>query len=182
MTAVTVPVLTTRRLVLREPEASDAPQVLVFRGDPDVQRFNDEPLRDVAEAEMFIEFLREESAADSRRHWAIVSEGIVIGLIGLHTWQQHHRRAELGYDLATPYWGRGLATEAARAVIDYGFGAMALHRIQAHTIADNHRSVRLLERLGFRREGTMREYSFEDDGLFHDSAIYGLLRTDGAER
>jgi [ribosomal protein S5]-alanine N-acetyltransferase len=55
---------------------------------------------------------------------------------------------------------------------------MNLHRIQAHTIADNHRSVRLLERLGFRREGTLREFSMEDDLSFHDSAIYGLLRTD----
>ena len=55
---------------------------------------------------------------------------------------------------------------------------MQLHRIQAHTIADNHRSVRLLERLGFRREGTLREYSLEDDLTFHDSAVYGLLSID----
>jgi [ribosomal protein S5]-alanine N-acetyltransferase len=176
MAAVAMPVLTTQRLVLRGPELSDAPEVLLFRGDPEVQRFNDEPLRDEAEAATFIEFLREETAADQRRHWAIVYEGTVVGLIGLHTWQQHHRRAELGYDIARSYWGRGIATEAARAVIDYGFGAMALHRIQAHTIVDNHRSVRLLERLGFQREGTLREFSLEDDGAYHDSAVYGLLR------
>jgi ribosomal-protein-alanine N-acetyltransferase len=78
---------------------------------------------------------------------------------------------------AISHWGQGIASEAARAVIDYGFTTMKLHRIQAHTIADNH-PVRLLERLGFRREGTMREYSLEDDLSFHDSAVYGLLRTD----
>ena len=61
---------------------------------------------------------------------------------------------------------------------DYGFTTMRLHRVQAHTIADNHRSVRLLERLGFQREGTLREYSWEDDLAFHDSAVYGLLSTD----
>jgi ribosomal-protein-alanine N-acetyltransferase len=53
---------------------------------------------------------------------------------------------------------------------------MNLHRIYAATIADNHESVRLLERVGFMREGTSRESSWEDDGTFHDSAMYGLLR------
>lgn len=172
------PVLRTERLVLREPAPADAPAVLVFRGDPRVQRFNDEPLRDVAAAGAFIEFLRAESAAGARRHWAITADDEVVGLIGLHAWQHHHRRAELGYDIAISHWGLGIASEAARAVIDYGFTTMELHRIQAHTIADNHRSVRLLERLGFRREGTLREYSLEDDLTFHDSAVYGLLRTD----
>ena len=55
---------------------------------------------------------------------------------------------------------------------------MNLHRIEAHTIADNRRSVRLLERLGFQREGTRREYALEDDLAFHDSAVYGLLSSD----
>lgn len=53
-----------------------------------------------------------------------------------------------------------------------------LHRIQAYTIADSHRSVRLLEGLGFRRQGTRRDYSWEDDLAFHDRAVYGLLSTD----
>jgi len=176
---MTVPVLTTERLVLREPAATDAVQILVFRGDPEVQRYNDEPLRDVAEAEAFVDFLRSECAADQRRHWAISFDGTVVGLIGLHTWQHHHRRAELGYDLARSHWGRGIAFEAARAVIAFGFRAMALHRIHAYTIADNHPSVRLLERLGFQREGTLREFSLEDDGTFHDSVVFGLLHTDG---
>ena len=168
----------TERLVLREPTPADAAAVLVFRGDPLVQRFNDETLRDVAAATAFIEFLRADSAADARRHWAITARDEVIGLIGLHTWDHHHQRAELGYDLAASSWGQGLASEAALAVIEYGFTMMKLHRIQAYTIAGNHRSVRLLERLGFQREGTLRGYSLEDDLAFHDSAVYGLLSTD----
>jgi ribosomal-protein-alanine N-acetyltransferase len=123
-----IPALRTERLLLREPDSADAPAVLVFRGDPRVQRFNDEPLTDVAAAEAFIRFLRADSASDARRHWAITADDEVVGLIGLHT---------------------------------------------------NHRSVRLLERLGFRREGTLREYSLEDDQRFHDSAVYGLLATEG---
>lgn len=129
-------------------------------------------------AEALIRSLRADSAADAQRHWVITVDGEVVGLIGLHTWQRHHRRAELGYDMAVSRWGQGIAGEAARAVIDYGFTTMKLHRIEAHTIADNDRSVRLLERLGFRREGTRREYSLEDDLTFHDSAVYGLLAAD----
>src|SRR5580658_1234885 len=101
-----IPALRTERLLLREPDPADAPAVLVFRGDPRVQRFNDEPLTDVAAAEAFIRFLRADSASDARRHWAITADDEVVGLIGLHTWQQHHRRAELGYDMAVSRWGQ----------------------------------------------------------------------------
>ena len=80
--------------------------------------------------------------------------------------------------MAVSRWGQGIAGEAVRAVIEYGFTAMKLHRVEVRAIADNHRSVRLLERLGFQREGTLREYSLEDDLAFHDSAVYGLLSTD----
>jgi RimJ/RimL family protein N-acetyltransferase len=76
--------------------------------------------------------LRAESAADARRRRAITANDEVVGLIGLHTWQHHHRRAELGYDMAISHWGLGISSEAARAVIDYGFTTMKLHRIQAH--------------------------------------------------
>ena len=61
-------------------------------------------------------------------------------------------------------------------MIRFGFEEMSLHRIYASTIADNHESVRMLEKIGFHREGTKRESSWEDDGTFHDSAMYGLLR------
>jgi ribosomal-protein-alanine N-acetyltransferase len=171
-----IPTITTQRLVLTAPRVTDAQDVFVFRGDPVVQQFNDDVLGSVAETEAFLDYLLADGAADRRRHWVLSLDGVVIGLMGLHDWQHHHRRAEFGYDLAAAHWGRGLATEAARAVLDFGFEAMALHRVQAHTIADNTRSVRLLERLGFHREGTMREFSLEADGVFHDSAVYGLLR------
>jgi RimJ/RimL family protein N-acetyltransferase len=80
-----------------------------------------------------------------------------------------------------PECGHLSALEQPAAVMEALVGLLAemrLHRIEARTIADNHRSVRLLERLGFQREGTLREYSWEDDLAFHDSAVYGLLSTD----
>jgi ribosomal-protein-alanine N-acetyltransferase len=170
--------ISTERLVLREPTVADAADVLVFRGDPEVQRYNDEPLVSLDESVAFVEYLLAESDAGLRRHWALELDGSVIGLMGLHSWQRHHRRAELGYDISRSHWGAGYAAEAARAVLHFGFTTMGLHRVQAHTIADNHRSVRLLTGLGFVREGTLREFSLEDDGTFHDSAVFGLLRRD----
>jgi len=100
----------------------------------------------------------------------------VIGLFGIHHWNKYHRRAEMGYDLNRAYWGQGIASEALRAIIQFGFEQLNLNRIYAGTIADNHESVCLLERLGFEREGTRRGFSWEDDGTFHDGAMYGLLR------
>ena len=83
---------------------------------------------------------------------------------------------DIGYDLARDQWGQGSATEALTAAIRFGFAEMLLNRIEAQTIADNASSTRLLGRLGFAREGTRRRYSWEEDGTFHDGAIYGLLR------
>jgi ribosomal-protein-alanine N-acetyltransferase len=182
MAIPTFPVLATERLVLRDVRASDATDVLVFRGDPVVQRFDDPPIHTVAEAEAFIgEVLAENDAGDGIV-WAmaLADGGTVIGLSGFHYWDPYHRHAEVGYGIARAYWGQGFASEALRAVLRYGFERMDLHRVYARTIADNYESVRLLERLGFQREGTQREHSWEDDGTFHDSAIYGMLANEFA--
>ena len=177
-------VLTTDRLVLRELRPADAADVFVFRGDPVVQRFDDPPVASVEEAARFIEEMRELCEADRVQVWAVTqpADDRVIGLVSLqqsdHSGDRYHRRAEVGYGLARSVWGRGFGSEAVRAVCRFGFEVLGLHRIFARTIADNAESVRLLERLGFTLEGQQRQHSLEDDGRFHDSAIYGLLRTE----
>jgi [ribosomal protein S5]-alanine N-acetyltransferase len=171
------PALTTERLHLRDVRASDAADVLVFRGDPIVQRFDDPPIHTLDEAAAFIGEVHEEIRTGEGIVWAVVlvAEETVVGLVGFHEWDRYHRRAEAGYGFARDYWGQGIASESLRAMFRFGFDEMDLNRVFARTIADNHESVRLLERLGFQREGTQRAHSFEDDGTFHDSAIYGLL-------
>lgn len=173
----TFPVLVTRRLTLREPRLSDAVDVLRFRGDPIVQKFDDPVIHTVAEAESFVTELQAEYHEHRGINWAVTlgAQDIVIGIFSLHYWDQYHHRAEAGYGLAHAHWRQGIGSEALQAIVQFGFEHMDLHRIYARTISDNHESVRLLERLGFRREGTQREHSWEDDGTFHDSAIYGLL-------
>lgn len=177
-------VLTTSRLVLRELRPADAADVLVFRGDPEVQRFDDPPIKTVGEARALISELRRAQRIGDIQVWAITEQGIdrVIGLVTLqHPARRgdgYHRRAEIGYGIARSRWGQGIGSEATRAVICHAFETLKLNRVFARTIADNHESVRLLERLGFAREGLQREHSLEDDGRFHDSAVYGLLRRD----
>lgn len=172
------PELTTERLQLRRTLLTDAPDVLLFRGDAYVQRFNGPVYEEAAEAEALIHELHDEYFKRSGICWGITlkDEGKVIGLFGFHHWSKHHRRAEVGYDMNRAYWGQGIATEALRAMLRFGFSQMNLNRIYAGTIADNHESVRLLERLGFVREGTKRGLSWEDDGTFHDGAIYSMLQ------
>ena len=178
------PALTTVRLVLRELLRGDATDVLVFRGDPEVQKYDDPRIHTLQEATDFIEEIRQACANQEQQMWAVTFKGndTVIGLVSLqqpdHRSDRYHRRAEVGYSLARASWGQGIGFEAVRAVVTYGFAHLKLNRIYAGTIADNHKSVRLLERLGFVREGTQRQHSLEEDGRFHDSAMYGLLRSD----
>ena len=174
----TFPTLTTERLVLRELRSADAADVLVFRGDPYVQRFNSEPLKTMQEAAAFIEEALLQRTAQLGWGWAITLRGQdrVLGGVSLHAWSQYHRRAEVGYDLAHAFWGQGIGSEAVQAVLAFGFTELNLNRIEAATIADNHESVNLLKKLGFRLEGLRRGYSWEEDGTFHDSAMFGLLR------
>jgi len=170
--------------VLRELRTEDAPDILVFRGDPEVQRYNGPVLQRIEDVRVLINEIHEAYAAGLGVAWAVTlrRDNAVLGLFGFHDWSKYHRRAEIGYDLARACWGQGIGTEAVRAIVRFGFERMDLNRIYANTIADNHPSVRLLEKVGFVREGTRRKHSWEEDGTFHDSAMYGLLREEWKER
>lgn len=170
------PVLNTERLILRQPVLSDAQDVFIFRSDPIVQRFNSNPITEIYEAEELISTINEEYERTDGIIWGITLKGVdrVIGLVGFNQWS-YHNRAILGYDLAHEFWGQGIGSEAARRVIRFGFEFMGLNRIEAPTIEDNNESRRMLDKLGFTCEGIRREYSLEDDGKYHDSAMYGLL-------
>ena len=147
------PVLTTERLTLREPLLSDAADYLIVGSDYEVQKYNMPVMNEVQEAEALIEEVRTEYACKEGISWAVTITGSdkMLGLFGFYHWSHHHRRAEVGYALARAYWGQGIGTEAVRAMIVFGFEQMNLHRIYAGTIADNHESVRMLEKIGLER-------------------------------
>ena len=172
------PVLVTERLRLRNFRRADAADVLTFRGDPIVQKYDDPPIHSEEQAREFIDELQAEYQDQRGISWAVAlrEPDVVIGAFGLHSYEPYHRRAEAGYGIAQTYWGQGYGTEALLEMLRFGFEALNLNRIYARTIADNHESVRMLERNGFTREGTFRRHSWEEDGTFHDSTMYGILR------
>lgn len=174
----TFPTLTTERLLLREVDSADASNLLAFRGDPEVQRYNSRPIKNVTQALGLVDTIRQWYLGHRAVHWGVTVHGDqrVIGLFSLHGLDRVHQRGAIGYDLAREVWGRGYAFEGVQAVVRYAFEHLPLNRLEAITISDNVRSVHLLEKLGFHHEGTRREYSLEDDGHFHSCSIYGLLR------
>jgi ribosomal-protein-alanine N-acetyltransferase len=173
------PTLETERLILRETVLADAADIFVFRSDAYVQRYNSKPMENVSEA---VESIKRSRAVYLRQDgisWAVTLKGqdTVIGGVGFSNWS-YHNRAMAGYDLAREYWGRGIGSEAVRAIIRFGFEQMGLNRIEAETIEDNHESRHMLEKVGFVCEGIRREYSLEDGDEYHGSAMDGLLRSE----
>ena len=109
--------------------------------------------------------------------WALAGkDGKVLGFVKLFS-IQNRSKAEIGYWLAKPQWGKGLMTEALEAIVAFGFGPLGLHRIYATTHVDNQASQRVLERVGFMKEGVLRKHCCLQ-GQWADSVIYGLLNTD----
>jgi ribosomal-protein-alanine N-acetyltransferase len=176
------PLLQTERLRLRRITQQDAPAVFAFRSDPQVQRYNGGALTHLDQASDLISELAAGYQKQARLEWGVTLQGgddSVIGLFGYTHWSQIHRRAEIGYCLARAYWQQGIGSEALRAIIAFGFHAMDLNRIHACPRAENVASIRLLETMGFQREGVLREELWED-GAFHDEALYALLRRECA--
>jgi RimJ/RimL family protein N-acetyltransferase len=106
---------------------------------------------------------------------APLAGGDVIGTCTLYGWVPSSRRAEIGFVLGRPAWGQGYMREALDTLLGHAFGAMDLNRIEADTDPRNQASMRMLERLGFAREGLLPE-RWIVDGEVSDSVLYGLLR------
>lgn len=167
--------LTTRRLFLRPYHWQDIDDVMAYATDEAWARYLPVPwpyTRRDAE-----QFLASQVLLDPAREarWAIVLDGTVVGGVNLRR-SPEHRLAELGYALARAVWGRGLATEAARAVIRAAFEADSeLNRIRAVADPRNVASVRVLEKAGMTREGILRQNRMFRGELM-DEAWYGILR------
>lgn len=106
----------------------------------------------------------------------IETSSTFIGGVGLRLELDHHR-AELGYWIGVPYWGNGYATEAARALLRYGFDELKLHRIYASYFSNNPASGRIMAKLGMRKEGCLRSHMVKW-GEYHDLMIYGMVKED----
>ncbi len=166
------PELRTERLLLRPFRSDDVDDVLAYATDSEWNRYLGLPepyTRRSAE-----EFVATAILSDREMHpmWAIEHEGYVAGGINLNV--HGLTRAEMGYSLARPLWGRGLTTEAAQSVIAYGFGALGLARVHACADIRNRASWRVMEKLGMQREGVLRSNRLVR-GVRVDDVLYAVL-------
>lgn len=168
----------TERLELRPFSALDGPAIYAYSHDPDWAKFQQTTPASEQEAEGLVRELLYRDRAQQPT-WAITRSGRVIGIVGL-AFDQEHRSAVLGYGIHKDYRGIGLTAEAVRAVLTHAFSRRdTLDRVTAGTNARNHRSIDLLEKLGFVHESTVRVK--EKDELV-DGSSYELPRSDWSAR
>ncbi len=172
--------LRTTRLLLRSFERKDIPAIVRLAGAREVAATTSNIPHPYSEddARSFLTYGQEEFRARRSAIFAITihKEGDLCGAVGL-TINPLQQRAELGYWIGIPFWRRGFATEAASAVVAFGFETLGLHRIHASHFAGNVASQRVLEKIGMRHEGRARGHVRKWD-RFIDLENYGLLATE----
>lgn len=174
------PVLETNRVILRRIEKSDAYDIFKYLSDKEVMKhYGTKPFQSVDEAIKAIS--RYESLFTEKRgiRWGITLKGDhkVIGSCVFYNMVSEHYRTDIGFVLSKDFWGQGIAQEAVKAVIKYGFEHLNINRIEAVIEPPNTASQKLVERLGFLREGLLRSYEYFD-GKFDDLYMYSLLKSD----
>ena len=177
-----LPTIEADRVRLRWLEDADVPRLYSIFSRPEVMRFcSCPPFDDVARARKLLDEIHECFAKRSLFQWGVElrdeqdpSENVVIGTCTLAYIDLSNGRAELGYALHSDHWGRGLMREAVTALIDFAFARLGLRRLEADVDPRHARSIGLLEKLGFVREGFLRE-RWNVNGEIQDALFYGLL-------
>lgn len=175
-----LPKINTPRLSLRWITADDLDDFFAIYSNPEVMRYwSTPPLPDKNAASKIISEIRNGFERHELLKWGIArrSDDRLIGSVTLFHLDFDHRRAEIGYALGRDSWGKGFMGETLTAVLNYAFEVLELHRIEADVDPRNAGSVRTLERLGFQREGYLRE-RWQVSGEIQDAYFYGLLRPD----
>lgn len=171
-------ILTTERLLLREFVEEDWPAILNYQNDPRYLRFYPWNHRTEAEVRAFIQRLIASQHEHPRRTFqfaiTLASENQLIGNCGIRLKSADATEAETGYELAPDNWGHGYATEAAHALLNLAFSTLKLHRVWAQCIAENSASAHVMEKLGMRCEGRLRESEWMH-GRWWDMLVYGIL-------
>lgn len=171
--------LNSERLVLRPPEERDRDAIFAIFSDSQVVRYwSSEAWSALAQADEWIANRRAGNADGNTVSLVITlaAGGELIGTVNLHHFFDKNRRCEIGYALKSRHWGKGYAYEALHTLLDYGFRHLDLNRIEADIDPRNGASGRVLERLGFRKEGYMPE-RWIVHGEAADTVFYGLLKS-----
>ena len=172
-----LPTLESPRLRLRQIQVADIADLFAIFSDPQTMRYwSHAPFADMAEAEAYLRNIDAGRINGTHLQWGIAlhEDDRVIGTTTLFSLNLRHHRAEIGYALASAHWRRGIGGEALTTALRHAFDALDCQRIEADVDPRNTASCRLLEKLGFRLEGRLRE-RWHVEGEIQDSAIYGLL-------
>jgi ribosomal-protein-alanine N-acetyltransferase len=169
--------LTTSRLRLRRFRPSDGPGLYAYLSRPEAVQYEPYPVQTAPECERLAA-----ERADSADFWAVcLPDGVLVGNLYLHRCEPEGWRTwELGYVFHPDHWGHGYASEAASALVTACFTSWDAHRLTARCDSRNPRSWRLLDRIGFRREGLLLQnasFDTDEDGtpIWKDTILYGVL-------
>jgi ribosomal-protein-alanine N-acetyltransferase len=179
----TFPLLSTPRLTLRAPTQSDAEAFRALLAVPDVTRFSNWPdAPSKPQGERFMRWMAKHYASGKGCAWIIADRGssALLGAIRFNRFDKKWKGGEIGYELHPDHWGKGLMSEAVAAVVTCGHQSFGLNRIEAWTLPGNTASDRVLEKAGFRYEGTLRQKAWFK-GAYHDFRMFGRVTGDRAD-
>jgi ribosomal-protein-alanine N-acetyltransferase len=172
------PTLETERLLLRKISKDDADGIFACFSNENVTKYyGQETLESIEQAEAFVDFFANSYKEKRGIRWGIEIKGTqgIIGTIGFNAWSPKHRRAEIGYEIHPEQWRKGYTFEAVSKVVQYGFNEFGITRIGAVVFIDNEASNNLLTKVGFQKEGVLRDYMYQN-GKAYDTYVYSLLK------
>jgi ribosomal-protein-alanine N-acetyltransferase len=176
--------LETERLILRDFVKDDWQRVLEYQSDPLYLRYNAWTERTPEAVQEFVGWFLDHQVQVPRIKYQLAvvlkSNNQLIGNCGIRMDDANALEADTGYELDPKHWNHGYATEAAHAIVDFGFSHFGVHRVWANCIADNIGSAGVLEKLGMRLEGRLRENKYFKDKWW-DTLIYAVLADEWKE-
>jgi [ribosomal protein S5]-alanine N-acetyltransferase len=170
--------LTTERLILREFKYDDWPDILAYQREPLYLRYYEWTDRTPEAVQAFVQMFLAQQQEEPRIKFQLAvvlrSSQQLIGNCGVRMKAAGAHEGDIGYELSPHHWGNGYATEAARAIVDFGFTGLKLHRLSSWCIADNVASANVLRKLGMQPEGRLRENEYFK-GRWWDTLLFGML-------
>ena len=140
--------------------------------------YNIIPFKEKVEAQKYLDWFKNQFKEKLGIRWGIVikEQKHIIGTLGFNNFQKNHR-ANIGYDLQFEFWNKGIITEALREVISFGFNKLEINRIEAEVMQGNIASEKVLSKLGFTKEGILRNWMYWNDE-YYDMTMFSLLRSE----
>ncbi|AOZ90999.1 GNAT family N-acetyltransferase [Paenibacillus crassostreae] len=177
---INFPRLKTERFTLRKAEEKDQHDIFELYSNESVIKYMPfTPFISVEDAINEMSWYQKIFKEQSGLRWMIEDSESkkVIGTCGFLNYEKMHNRIEIGYDLTPHFWGKGIMTEVVKCIMDFGFLTMKVNKIEAKVEPENEASIRLMYKLGFHKEGVLRQHEFEK-GKYVDLAIFSKLKSE----